>query len=330
MHTAAGKILVTGATGLVGSHLIKELTEQDKPVKALYRTAIPLIKGADKTEWIKGDILDIASLEEAMHSVDYVYHCAAIVSFNPKRKKELYKTNVEGTANIVNTCIDAGVKKLLYVSSVAALGRLRENTIIDESMHWTEDANNSQYGKSKYLAEMEVWRGIGEGLQAVIVNPSMILGAGNWHSGSSEIFKTAYNEFPWFSEGVTGLVDVNDVVNSMVLLMNSSITSERFIISSENITYKELFTAIANSFGKKPPHKKVTPFIAALVWRMEALKSMFTNKSPFLTKETAATALAKVYFDNSKLLNYFHTFRYTPIKETVARICNELKQMHTV
>ena len=198
-------VFVTGATGLVGSHLVQALVQQGKPVRALYRSAVPAYTGADKVEWVQGDILDVISLEEALNGVSQVYHCAAVVSFNPKRINELFQVNVEGTANVVNACINAGVQKLLYVSSVAALGRMREDSAIDENMHWSPKTNNSEYGKSKYLAEMEVWRGIGEGLKAVIVNPTIILGAGDWNAGSTQIFKTVYNEFPWYTGGINRL-----------------------------------------------------------------------------------------------------------------------------
>lgn len=321
-------ILVTGATGLVGSHLIQSLVRQQQQVRATYRTSIPAFEGADKVEWVQADILDIISLENAIQNIQQVYHCAAIVSFNPAQKALLHQTNVDGTANVVNACMLAGVKKLVFVSSVAAIGRLREQQSINETMYWTPETSNSEYGKSKYLAEMEVWRGIGEGLHAVIVNPVIILGAGDWEKGSAELFKTAYDEFPWYTEGVTGFVDVADVVKAMEILMNSDIAGERFIISADNITYRELFTTIARNFGKKPPHRKVTPLIAALVWRLEALKGMITRKAPMLTKETASTAQAKVYFDNTKLLKYLPAFHYTPLPQSIARICDDLRKKY--
>jgi len=319
-------VFITGATGLLGAHLIKELIKQDKKIKALYRTEIPFTNG--NIEWISGDIFDTVLLEEILNDVDEVYHCAGKVSFNPKDKKQLFKTNIEGTANVVNACLNNGIEKLLHVSSVSALGRIRKSTIINETMQWSEETSNSVYGESKYLAEIEVWRGVAEGLNAVIVNPTIILGAGNWNKGSSEIFKSVFNEFPYYSDGVTGFVDVQDVVAAMIALMNSSISAERFIISAENISYKDLFYTIAEAFNKKPPHKKITPFMAAAVWRFEATKSLFTGKAPFITKETARTALAKVYFDNSKLLEAVPSFNYTPLKKSVERICNELLQVN--
>ncbi len=213
---------------------------------------------------------------------------------------------------------------MVYVSSVAALGRIRENEPITELMNWTEETSNSAYGQSKYLAEMEVWRGIAEGLEAVMVNPVIILGAGNWNEGSTKIFQSVYNEFPWYTEGSTGFVDVKDVARAMMLLMESSVSGQRFILSAENRSYKEVLHLMANGFGKKPPSKKVTPFIARVVWRLEAVKSRFTGKAPLVTKETTKTALAKVWFDNSKLPKFLPGFTYRPLEETIKEVCTKL------
>ena len=322
-------VLVTGATGLLGSHLVQALTRQGRQVKALYHNQQPAFTHPN-LEWIQGDILDVSFLEKTMKGIDYVYHCAAVVSFHTEKKKLLHQINVDGTTNIVNTCLDAGVKKLVHVSSVAALGRMKGNRVITEKMEWEEDPGKSEYGKSKHLGEMEVWRAIAEGLDAAIVNPAIILGAGDWNTGSSEFFKTAYNEFPWYSEGINGFVDVDDVAHAMILLMDSNITNERFIICSENLSYKEVFTEIAVSFSKKPPYKKVTPFIAAMAWRLEALKALFTGKTPMITKETAHTAQATICYDNSKLLNRLPGFLYTPVKTSIKHICKKLKEEYGV
>ena len=317
-------ILITGATGLLGSHLLKQLANESQPVKALYRTAVP--DGfPENIEWIKGDVLDIVLLEEALKDVRQVYHCAGAVSFDPKNKQQLFITNVEGTTNVVNACLNTGVEKLLFVSSVAALGRMGINTAINEEIEWIEDNSSSLYGKTKYMAEMQVWRGISEGLNAVIINPTIILGAGDWNKGSTEIFKTIYNGLNYYSEGSTGFVDVLDVVCAMIELMNSNISKERFIVCGESDSYKKVFYQIATTLGIKPPHKKVTPLLAEMVWRAAAIKSAFTGKAPFITKETARTAQAKVIYDNSKLLKAFPNFKYTPLEQTVERICGELK-----
>ncbi len=322
-------VLVTGGSGLVGSHLIVSLIKEEKHVRAMYHSNHPVINHKN-LEWFKGDILDVLDVEEAMHGISQVYHCAAIVSFNPKDKEQLFKTNVEGTANIVNASLDAGIEKLVYVSSVAALGRTREDKPIDETMTWSEETGNSEYGRSKYLAEMEVWRGVGEGLQAVIINPTIILGAADWNKGSAGIFKSVFNEFPWYTNGISGFVDVMDVVKAMMLLMESNIVSQRFIVNGHNVSYKDLFTMIAKVFGKHPPTKKVTRTIAEIVWRLEAIKGLITGKNPLLTKETAHTAQLKVHFNNDKLLSALQSFQYTPIGVSIKRICEELRKIHQV
>jgi nucleoside-diphosphate-sugar epimerase len=220
------------------------------------------------------------------------------------------------------------VKKLIFVSSVAALGRIRENEAINESMHWTPATSNSVYGQSKYLAELEVWRAMEEGLPMAIVNPVIILGAGDWNNGSSGIFKSAYNEFPWYTGGMSGFVDVLDVVDAMQILMESNITGQRYVLSAENLPYRTIFNTIAAAFNKRPPSKKVTPLLANIVWRLEAIKGMITGKAPLLTKETAATAQATVRFDNQKFLNAFPAFQYRKIEDTINRVANELKTIH--
>jgi dihydroflavonol-4-reductase len=323
-------ILVTGGAGLLGSKLIEQLLAQGKRVTAIYNNTPLSFNGAAGLTTIQCNILDVAGLEAVMQGIEQVYHCAAIVTFDPKKQQQLFKINVDGTANIVNAAIDAGVKKIVHVSSVAALGRIREGQTITEAMNWTEETSNSNYGKSKYLGEMEVWRGAGEGLEAVVVSPSIILGEGDWESGSSKIFKTVYDEFPWFTEGVTGFVDARDVAKAMIMLMESSISGERFILSAENKSYRDVFSMIAKAFGKKQAHKKVTPFIAAIVWRLEALKSRFTGKEPLVTKETSLTALTKVYFDNSKLKKMLPGFDYRPLETTITETCAALKKINQI
>ena len=317
-------ILVTGGTGLVGAELIKQLTAQGKIVKAVYRKTIPgnsAFAGPGTVHWVKGDINDILSLEEAMKDVEYVYHCAAVVSFNPKKKEELFHTNVEGTANVVNACLTAGVKKLLHVSSVAALGRIRKRETITEETQWSEETNNSAYGKSKYYAELEVFRGIAEGLKAVLVNPVIILGHANWNDGSSALFKKAYDEFPWYTHGVTGFVDVRDVATAMIRLMDSDISGEKFILSAENRSYKNMLTMAANGFNKKPPHREAKKWMGEIIWRLDKLKSLFTGSNPLLTKETSRTSRAKVFFDNSKILKALPGFYFRRMEDTVKETC---------
>ncbi|MEO7048159.1 MAG: NAD-dependent epimerase/dehydratase family protein [Ferruginibacter sp.] len=319
-------ILVTGGAGLLGTSLIESLLAKGKKVKAIYNKAALADFGNTNLVAVQADILDVIAMEAVMEDVTEVYHCAGLVSFLPGDEAKLYKINVEGTANIVNASLSAGVKKIVHVSSVAALGRIRENEVITEKMQWSPATSNSKYGHSKYLGEMEIWSGVAEGLNAVVVNPVIILGPADWNDGSTKIFKSAYEEFAWYTDGTTGFVDVRDVAAAMIALMESDISSERFILSAENVTYQSVFNMMAKAFNKKPPYKKVTPFIAKIVWRMEALKSFFTGAKPLITKETAATALAKVNFDNSKLLKFLPGFKYHSLEETINYTCNALQQ----
>ena len=319
-------ILVTGGAGLLGSELIRQLLSQGKKVRAIYnKTPLPNFH-SESLEQFQCNILDVVGLETAMQGVEQLYHCAAIVSFAPSRKRELFDINIEGTANVVNAALHAGIQKMVHVSSVAALGRIREGEPITETMNWTEETSNSVYGQSKYLGELEVWRGIGEGLNAVIVNPVIILGCADWKSGSSQIFKSVYDEFPWYTEGVSGFVDTGDVAKAMIALMQSDISNERFIISAENSSYRQVFNWIADGFGKKRPHKKVTPLIAKIVWRLEAIKSKFSGKNPLITKETATTALAEVRYNNEKLLKFLPNFQYTSIESAIHTTCKQMLQ----
>lgn len=327
INPTTDKIFVTGGAGLVGKELVQQLLDENYRVRALYHRS-PITIEHPNLEKIQGDLLDVVLLEDAMDGITHVFHCAALVSYDPADRYRLMKQNVEGTANVVNACIDAGIKKLVYVSSVAAIGRPKDGKPVDETVQWTEENNSSNYGKSKFLAEMEVWRGVGEGLKAVIVNPSLILGGDDWNSGSSAIFKSVYDGFPWYSEGVGGFVDVKDVADAMIRLMNSEISSERFILNSESLSFKEVFQTIAKCFGKKPPHKKVTPFLAELVWRLEALKARITGKKPLVSKETARISFSRVSYDNSKIIASLPGFSFTPITETIARTCRIMQDKY--
>jgi dihydroflavonol-4-reductase len=325
-------VFVTGGTGLVGGYLLRQLLKEGKKIKALYRSRFPVLLNRDEInaiEWIEGSLFDTSLLIEICSGVDEVYHCAGLVSFNPAKKADLMRVNVRGTTNIVNACIEGSVRKLVHVSSVSALGRKRDGMTVTEASKWSEESNLSNYGRSKYLAELEVWRGISEGLNAVIVNPVIILGVGNWDESSAATFKNAFQEFPWYTEGASGFVAAEDVARAMILLMASEISEEKFIISAENLGYRDIFNMMSKYFGKKPPHRRVTPLLAGLVWRLEAIKGKITGKDPLLTRETAETARMKVKFDSSKLLNALPGFKYTPVEQCIAESCAEyLRQLN--
>jgi len=314
-------ILVTGGSGFLGGHLVRELSRRGERVRALYNTRQPGddIASLPGVEWMQADLLDIYDVEAAMKDVTDVYHCAGIVSFDPRRREEMLHFNPESTANIVNQALEQGIRKLVYVSSVAALGRSGHmNKETDEEQEWGESGYNSAYGISKYLAENEVWRGVGEGLCAAIVCPSLILGPGDWSSGSPQIMTVVNKEFPFYTGGVNGWVGVADVVNAMVQLMASEIEGERFIVNEGNHAYREVFTMMAKALGKKPPHIKATPAMTGIIWRVNGIWSRITGANPVITRETATTAHSTSLYKNSKLLLALNGFSYTPIEQCIA------------
>ena len=322
-----GTVLVTGGTGFLGAYILRELVEKGYPVRAIRRNdkqpfyISPSI--LEKVEWVPGDIMDTSSLEEAMEGVDAVIHAAAKVSFAGSDKHELFTTNIEGTANVVNIAIEQGIRRLVHVSSVAALGRTGKGEKVTEEKKWESNKNQTTYGISKFHGELEVWRAIGEGLSAVIVNPSTILGYGDWNTSSCAIFRNVYRGFPWYSNGINGFVDVTDVADAIVALLESDVTGQRFILSGDNWSFRQLFNSIATAFGKKHPHREATPFLGSIAWRLEKIKSLFSGRRPLLTRESARVAQSKTFFDNSKILQQLPGFRFTPLEETIRKACGE-------
>lgn len=319
-------VLVTGGTGFLGAYIIKHLVENGYPVRAIKRASskVPFFlpsQIAAKVEWVEADILDVIELDAAMKGVDTIIHSAAMVSFDKKERERLYQTNVDGTANVVNVALENNISRLVHVSSIAALGRTKNGEEVNEDKEWKDSSSNTHYAISKYRGEMEVWRAIAEGLNGVVLNPSTILGVGDWNSSSSAIFKNVYNEFPYYTEGVNGFVDVEDVAKAVVQLMQSDISGQRFIISSENYSFKKLFDLIADGFNKKKPSRLASAFLGKIAWRVEAVRSLFTQKKPLLTKETAKIAQSKTYFDNSKILKALPGFQFATIEETVKKSC---------
>ena len=327
-------IFLTGGTGLVGAHLLYELTLAGHKVKALKRETSNLQQVLktfscytqnpdelfNRIEWVNGDILDYFAIEKILKGVTEIYHCAAIVSFDPEERKKMIVNNVEGTANLVNAAIENGVRQICHVSSVAALGQLENGQLITEETNWVPSKKVSGYSESKFFSEAEIWRGMEEGLDAVIVNPSIILGPANWETGSAKMFKTVWDGMKFYTKGVTGFIDVKDVVQAMILLMQDSnfatAKSNRFLLSSENISYGDVFFQIADALGKPRPKYFASNALLGLVWRAAKMAGMFTGKSPLITRETAANASRVRNFDGSKITRMFD-FQYNPISESI-------------
>jgi dihydroflavonol-4-reductase len=323
-------ILVTGASGFIGRTLIGQLASAGHPVRALHRRPVKDADYPPLIQWLRTDLLDITSLDQAFYGVDRVFHCAGLVSFQRRDAEAMIKINVEGTSNVVNLSLAHGISKLVHVSSVAALGRPRRATPINESLRWEETVNNSRYGLSKYLGEMEVWRAIGEGLNAVIVNPSIVLGPTEPGDVSHQIVRTVFGEFPWYTEGATGFVDVQDLCRAMIMLMESDQSSRRFIVSGENVSYRELFSALAVRLGKKAPYRKASAAMTELVWRIEKLRSLFTGHRPLITKETARTARLQVQYDNHSILEALPQFRFTSMENTLKTVSADFLKRNTL
>jgi nucleoside-diphosphate-sugar epimerase len=327
-------LFVTGGTGLIGAHLLCRLVSSGQKVRALKRETSNLqqvekvfsyySENAEELfqqiEWVDGDILDYFGLEKLLCGVSEVFHCAAIVSFNSGERDQMIRNNVEGTANLVNAALENNVKKYCHVSSVAALGNAENGFSIDEQTNWVPSKKNSGYSESKFYSETEVWRGIEEGLDAVIVNPSIVLGPGNWDSGSAQLFKTVWNGMKFYTKGVTGYVDVKDVARAMILLMNDSnfeaCKNNRFLLNAENLSYQQLFSQIADAFGKTHPKFYASPVLLALVWRAAAFWGKVSGKSAAITRETASASASIKNFDGSKITRCFD-FNYTPVSQSI-------------
>jgi nucleoside-diphosphate-sugar epimerase len=313
------KVLLTGASGFLGSYMLRLLLKKGYDVRAVRRKDSSMAILNDvivAVEWMEGDITDLSFLEEAVQGIDYVYHAAAAVSFNSKDKDKMMFVNGTGTENIVNVCLDNGVKKLLHVSSIAALGRKENITKIDENAQWENSPLNSDYAISKFKAECEVWRGIQEGLNAVIINPTLIMGAGYWHLGTCKMFKQADKGLKFYPKGGNGFVDVRDVAEVSVKLMESEISGERFIVNYDNYLFKDAFSMMAKALGRKAPFVKAPDWSIELMWRADNIKSTLLGVEPLITKELARGLQTFFQYDNAKLLKHI-THNYRSLQTTI-------------
>jgi nucleoside-diphosphate-sugar epimerase len=325
-------ILVTGATGLVGSHLLIELLLQQKKIRALYRTQSK-VETTEKLlaeklgnarnlisniEWFKADITRIPELTDAFEGIEYVYHCAGIITYNLKDYKLLRKINIEGTANMVNLSLSKNVKKFCHVSSIAALGSELNNKAVTENSPRNNDAEHDNYSISKYGAEMEVWRASQEGLNVIVVNPGVIIGAGNWDNGSGQLFSRVNNGLSYYPTLTTGFVAVEDVARAMIILMDSEKTNERFILVAENLSFKKVLFKIAEVLKKPKPKKALQPWMVFLGWIFQSLGRFLFNTKQEITKNSLKTAFGKTIYDHSKIKQQLD-FHFTPINHSIEK-----------
>ncbi|WP_103865076.1 NAD-dependent epimerase/dehydratase family protein [Aquimarina sp. I32.4] len=334
-------ILVTGATGLVGTHLLVKLVQEKKQVRALYRTETKkehakkvfssyFAKEAqhlfDTIEWVHTNINDVPSLTEAFEGITHVYHCAAVISFNPSDYKKLRKVNIEGTANVVNMCLSNNVEKLCYVSSIATLGDNLTNAAINEKSEWNPEVFNSVYAITKYGAEMEVWRGVQEGLNAVIVNPGIIIGPGFFDGGSGYLFKRIYNGMNYYTTGTTGYIAIQDVIDIMHRLMQGSQTHQRYILVGQNLSYKSAFTMIAKALNKPAPKKKASPLLMKIAYYLQRIGHLLFRTNQSIFKSSIRSAFSTKHYNSDKItkeLSYNFTSIEKSINETASYFLKE-------
>ncbi len=331
-------ILLTGATGLLGSHIAYELLQQGKKIRALKRKdsnstltekifsfyTNEHIELLNAIEWVEGDVLDLGSLEDAMVGITHVYHCAAMVSFLPKERDKMMQVNIEGTANVVNTAMHAGVKKLCHISSIAALGSTIDGNMITEETWWKNNPSNSYYAISKYGAEREVWRAAEEGLNVVIVNPSFIIGPGDTSKSSSEAFGILRKGASWYTNGANGYVDVRDVAHAAIKLIESDVLNQRFILNAANLSYRSFFDKVLVQLNKPKTKREAGKFLLALAWRIEKLLAAIAGRNPIITKEKVGYALQISQYDGSKIQKTIN-FNYRNIDTSIMEICKFYK-----
>ncbi len=335
-------ILVTGGTGLLGSHLLLDLARRGHKVRAIRRHGSNTERVrkvfsyyADNPEmlmrqidWVETDLMDFQGMEEALEGIDTVYHAGAVVSFYPKDHKRMLEVNIEGTANLVNLAIDKKVKKFCYISSVATLGRADNDDLTDEESHWKPSNKNSVYAKSKYGAEREIWRAMEEGLNAVIVNPSVILGPGFWNDNSG-LFRLVWQGLKYYTKGVNGYVDARDVARAAIELMDKNIFGERFIVSSENLSYEQLFKMMAKYLCKPAPKINVPPLMTRIAWRVEWVRSHLTGSKPEVTREMAITTTQVYEYSNEKIKKAIG-FEFIAAEESIREVCGYFLKDHSV
>ncbi len=323
-------IFITGGSGLIGSFVIQKLLSEGYKIRALTRKKkLSSLAQDAHLEWVIGDLFDIPKLEDYMDGVEYVVHCAALVSFVGKERAEMYRTNVTGTRNLINVALHHSIKKFCHISSVAALGRPKNTDIIHENILWEDSDQNTHYSKSKYLAEVEVWRGQAEGLNTFILNPSVVLGPGDWEASSTQLFRYVWREKSYYTQGIINAVDVRDVAEALYQGLHSALSNERFILNSDSMEYKKFFELIAKGFDKKAPSRLVKPWMAAIAWRAAYVLSLITGKAPLISRETASMAQKSFQYDNQKAVTKLN-IKFRTLPESIEWTCTELIKKYSL
>lgn len=324
-------IAVTGANGLLGSFIVRKLIDQNEPFVALKRQGSDTSLLSDVNHlitWRDADVLDEVALQEAMKDVSKVIHAAAIVSFNTRRAKEVLDINALGTRHVVNACLENSVKRIVHISSVAALGRQKGQKKIDETNKWVDSKLNSVYAESKYIAELEIFRAQEEGLSTVIVNPSVILAPADWNKSSAQLFRYVWQQRPFYTDAYLNYVDVRDVTHAVVRLLNEPLQSERFILSAGNISFGDFFQHVARCFNKRAPSIKLGRNLLQVVAQLEGVRSAIIGNEPLITRETARLAGTEFLYDNQKISTALN-FQFQPIDKTLQWCCEYyMTKMH--
>ncbi len=321
METRLNKVVVSGASGLVGSYVVRALIRQGhEGIVALRRKGSSRRLSAtfeSKVQWKEGDIEDPVFLDEVLQGAGYFIHAAGVVSFDPAHKEELMRINAGGTAAVVNACLRAGVRKLVHVSSVAALGRPPGVEVLDEQVEWTESPNNTPYALSKHLAELEILRGVAEGLQASMILPGTVLGVGDWTQGSVRLLDVVAKGVPFYPSGMNGFVDVRDVADLCVLMMQHPDNGGRWIACSESVSYRQLLTDIADEMGVRPPRRLAPRWLAYAYIAWDTLCSKISGKPRFLTKDSYRVGQSKFRYSNDKVRTQLD-YTFIPLRQTIS------------
>jgi len=337
--------LITGATGIIGAHVALKLLQLSKPVTAIKRADSDVLKTKKlfsyyvanaeelfhKIKWVNADVTDIYSLLEALEGIDTVYHCAGYVSFNEKDSRQMHAVNAIGTANVVNACLEKNIKALCHVSSIATLQNPDITKNISESVYWKSSPRVSDYAISKYNGEREVWRGIEEGLDAVIVNPGLVIGPGFWNQSSGKLISTCYNGSPFYTNGSSAAVSARDVADCMIQLTETKQFNKRFVLIANNYTFKELLSSIHRAFGKKEPYIEAGKVLLTVGMWLAGLRYKITGKQQVITRATVNAGLEKNTFSNKRIKETLHV-EFQPLAETIRFVCdaylNDLKHNH--